>query len=193
MFVGSFVRSVASLQCVHSGVSRVQEGGLAWRRLRAVNNFYSYRLKQETFHLFYLTSNTHVTHSSRIRFYVFWSGISKNVKNIIQTRNTLDCDQSNYSSRIVFSHTPIEFGQTGISAIRSADPENPTVEPNMKWIGKTRRGYMAIWNFPNMGQMRRRSVDRSVLNIQGGPKNSKLSYFVHIFAKYWPIFTFFHQ
>ena len=29
--------------------------------------------------------------------------------------------------------------------------------------------------------------------IQGGPKNSKLSHFVHIFAKYWPIFTFFHQ
>jgi len=52
------------------------------------------------------------------------------------TRNTLDCeDQSNYFSRIVFSHIPIEFDQTGISAIRSADPENPTVEPNMKWIG----------------------------------------------------------
>jgi len=42
------------------------------------------------------------------------------------TRNTLDCQQSNYSSRI-----PIEFGQTGISAIRSADLENPTVEPNV--------------------------------------------------------------
>jgi len=49
-----------------------------------------------------------------------------------QKRNTLDCDQSNYSSRIVFSHISIEFDQTGISAIRSADPENPTVEPNMK-------------------------------------------------------------
>ena len=45
------------------------------------------------------------------------------------TRNTLDCDQSNYSSPIVFSHIPIEFGQTGISAIRSADPENPILEP----------------------------------------------------------------
>ena len=42
----------------------------------------------------------------------------------------IDCDQSNYSSRIVFSHIPIEFGQTGISAIRSAVLENPTVEPN---------------------------------------------------------------
>jgi len=29
--------------------------------------------------------------------------------------------------------------------------------------------------------------------LQGGPKNSKLSYFVHIFAKYWPIFTIFSQ
>jgi len=27
--------------------------------------------------------------------------------------------------------------------------------------------------------------------LQGGPKNTKLSYFVHIFAKYWPIFTIF--
>jgi len=32
------------------------------------------------------------------------------------TRNTLDCDQSNYSSRIVFSHIPIECGHTGNSA-----------------------------------------------------------------------------
>jgi len=48
----------------------------------------------------------------------------------IYTRNTLDCDQSNYSSRIVFSQIPIEFGQTGISAILSADPENPILEPN---------------------------------------------------------------
>jgi len=46
------------------------------------------------------------------------------------TRNTLDCDQYNYSSRIVFSHIPIEFGETGNSAIRSADLENPTLGPN---------------------------------------------------------------
>jgi len=48
-----------------------------------------------------------------------------------ERRNTLDCDQSNYSSRIVFSNIPIEFGHN----ILSADPENPTIEPNMKWIG----------------------------------------------------------
>jgi len=47
-------------------------------------------------------------------------------------RNTLDCDQSNYSSRIVFSHMRIEFRQTGNSAIRSADPDNPILEPNME-------------------------------------------------------------
>jgi len=48
------------------------------------------------------------------------------------TRNTLDCDQSNYSSRIVYSHIPIAFGQTGISAVRSADPENPNLLPRTK-------------------------------------------------------------
>jgi len=29
-----------------------------------------------------------------------------------------------------FSLIPIEFGETGNSAIRSADPENPVLEPN---------------------------------------------------------------
>ena len=75
-----------------------------------------------------------------------------------KTRNTLDCDQSSYSSRIVFSLSlmPIEFGQTGISAIRSADPENPTVEPNMKWIG---RPLAEIWPFEiSQFEVGRRSV-----------------------------------
>ena len=92
----------------------------------------------------------------------------------IDTRNVLDCDQCNYSSRIIFSCTfaleppspktppydqtgsrsddPFQrygrskffkmaasrhlgFGATGNSAIRSADLENPTLEPNVKWIG----------------------------------------------------------
>jgi len=70
------------------------------------------------------------------------------------TRNTLDCDQSNYSSHIVFSHIPTEFGQTGISAIRSADPENPTKHEVDR---TTPRGDMAIWNFPKC------EVGRSVL------------------------------
>jgi len=37
-----------------------------------------------------------------------WYGIAVA---IVITRNTSDCDQSNYTSRIVFSHMPIEFGQ----------------------------------------------------------------------------------
>jgi len=54
---------------------------------------------------------------------------------IIYTTNTLDCDQSNYSLCIVFWYIPIEFGQTGNSAIGSANSKNRTLEPNMKWIG----------------------------------------------------------
>ena len=54
------------------------------------------------------------------------------------------CDQSNYSSHIISSHIPIEFGQTGNCVIRSADPEHPTVEPNSKWIG---RPLAQMWPF----------------------------------------------
>jgi len=36
------------------------------------------------------------------------------------------------------------FSETRNSAIRSADLENPTVEPNMKWIG---RPLAEIWPF----------------------------------------------
>ena len=75
-----------------------------------------------------------------------------------QTRNTVDCYQSNYSSSIVYSHIPIEFGQTGISAIRSADPENPTVEPNMKWIGRPLAEIWPFEIFPNVRSVGRRSV-----------------------------------
>ena len=55
---------------------------------------------------------------------------ASNVVNI-RTRNTLDCDQSNYSSRIVFSHIPIAFVQTVISAIRAAilDLAKPEIAP----------------------------------------------------------------
>ena len=73
------------------------------------------------------------------------------------TRNTLDCDRSNYSSCIVFSHILAEFGPTRNSAIRSADPENPTVEPNMKWIGRL---LAEIWPF-EIFKIERLVVDRS--------------------------------
>jgi len=48
------------------------------------------------------------------------------------TRNTLDCDQSNHSSRIIFSHIPVEFGPTRNSVIRFSDPENNILETNTK-------------------------------------------------------------
>jgi len=63
---------------------------------------------------------------------VWWRDDSNRI-----TRNTLDCNQSNYSSCIVFSHIPIEFGQTGISAIRSADPEKPHPRPKTEWIKRS--------------------------------------------------------
>jgi len=44
----------------------------------------------------------------------------------LKTRNTLDCDQSNYSSLIVFSHIPIEFGQTGIVPFDPPTPKTPS-------------------------------------------------------------------
>ena len=37
---------------------------------------------------------------------------------------------------------------TGNSAIQSADPENPTLEPNMKWIGSP---IAEIWPFAYLG------------------------------------------
>jgi len=40
------------------------------------------------------------------------------------------------------------FVRTVNSAIRSADPENPTLEPNMKWIGSP---IAEIWPFTYLG------------------------------------------
>ena len=103
------------------------------------------------------------------------------------TRNILHCDQSNYSSCIVFLHTLIEFGhtrnsairmddpswryrhlnlprwrqlgfgETGNSTIRSADLENPTIEPNMKWIGRPLAEISPFEIFPNVRWVGRRS------------------------------------
>jgi len=77
---------------------------------------------------------------------VLWQ--SKNYRTHSLQENTLDCDQSNYSSHIVFSHTiPIEFGRTGISAIQSAEPENPILEPNASKSDDPPRRYRHL-NFP---------------------------------------------
>ena len=58
------------------------------------------------------------------------------------------------------------FGETRNSALRSADLENPTVEPNMKWIGQPLAEIwaMAVWNFQNWEVGRQSVVGRSVLN-----------------------------
>ena len=59
--------------------------------------------------------------SAKVFIYLLVYSEYKSSKKLMQqTRNTFDCDQSNYSSRIVVSHIPTEFGQTGNSAIRSA-------------------------------------------------------------------------
>jgi len=45
-----------------------------------------------------------------------------------------------------------------------------------------------------MFQMPYRTPKEYVVDVQGGLRKNKLSYFVHILSKYWPIFTFFfHQ
>ena len=54
------------------------------------------------------------------------------------------------------------FCRTGNSAIRSADLENPTVELNMKWIG---RPLAEIWPFEIFRNVRSMVGRRSVLNI----------------------------
>ena len=43
---------------------------------------------------------------------------------------------------------PLGFDVTGNSAIRSADPKNPTLEPNMKCIGSP---VAEIWPFAYIG------------------------------------------
>jgi len=42
----------------------------------------------------------------------------------------------------------LEFVRTVNSAVRSAVPENPTLEPNMKWI---RSPVAEIWPFTHVG------------------------------------------
>jgi len=66
------------------------------------------------------------------------------------------------SSRIVFSYIPTAFGPSGNSAIRSADHENPTLEPNIKWIGWT---VAEISPFDIFRQIERSVVGRSYIYL----------------------------
>jgi len=81
--------------------------------------------------------------------------VKSNLCASLSARNTLDCDQSDYSFRI-FCYISIVFGSTGNSAIRFADSENLTLELNMKCIGWR---VAEIWPF-EIFQMRGRSLVR---------------------------------
>jgi len=116
--------------------------------------------------------------------------------NLKCTRNTVDCDQSNYTSRIVFSHMILlKFGLTRNNAIRSADPVNPTLEPNMKWTvdRMTPCGDMAIWISSTWEVGRslvgRRSVGRQYTSVQCESKKSPPLKFSDIFPKQLGIFS----
>jgi len=78
--------------------------------------------------------------------YMFHSAWMQSIINNLN-KNTLDCNQFNYSL-CIFSYIPTEFGPTGNNAIRSADPKNATLEPNMQWI-KWSVADTAFRNFPN--------------------------------------------
>jgi len=43
-----------------------------------------------------------------------------------RTRNTLDCDQSNYSSRIIFSHIPLNLVKRELAPIDPPTPKTPS-------------------------------------------------------------------
>jgi len=55
------------------------------------------------------------------------------------------------------------FGETGNITIRSADPENPTVEPNMKWIARL---LAEIWPFEIFPNVRSSVAGRSSVGRQ---------------------------
>jgi len=63
------------------------------------------------------------------------------------------------------------FVPTGSRSIRSADLENPTLEPNMKWIGCP---VAEIWPFEILQNAR--SVGRSVVGPQYIPCSHTLLY-----------------
>jgi len=68
-----------------------------------------------------------------------------------QTRSGLDDRLRRYGHLRFFQDgggRHLGFVRTGNSAVRSAVPENPTLEPNMKWIGSP---VAEIWPFAYVG------------------------------------------
>ena len=61
------------------------------------------------------------------------------------------------------------FHVTGNSAIQSADPENPTLEPNMKCIGSP---VAEIWTFAYLG-----AYGTPILGGSGGRRGSAMALF----------------
>jgi len=59
------------------------------------------------------------------------------------------------------------FVRTVNSAIRSADPDNPTLEPNMKWIGSP---VAEIWPFAYLG-----GIWNPILGGRGGHRGSAMA------------------
>ena len=74
-----------------------------------------------------------------------------------QTRNALDCDQSNYSSHIVFSYVSILFGPARNSTIGSTD-HKPYRETKHEVYRMTHCADIAIQNFPNQRSDGRQSA-----------------------------------
>jgi len=81
-------------------------------------------------------------HSSRIRFYVFliiqkrdFTFFEETFKKRKPSYDARVTRESHHSKMAISRH--FEYYPTGNIAIRSADPENPCLEPNMEWIGCT--------------------------------------------------------
>jgi len=66
-----------------------------------------------------------------------------------------------------------EIGVTGNSAIRSADPENPTLEPNMKRIGSPVAEILSFEIFQNLGF---EATIRNSAILSADPENDTIRY-----------------
>jgi len=77
----------------------------------------------------------------------FWHMFDRDCS-LIYTRNTLDCDQSNYSSRIVFPTYLLNLVQVEIAPF-DRRPRKPHRRTKHEVDRMTPCGDMAIWFFPN--------------------------------------------
>ena len=66
------------------------------------------------------------------------------------TRDSAPYARQRHNSKMAVSRH-LGFYRTANSAIRSADPENPSLEPNMEWIGCTVCGIFAFKLYCDLG------------------------------------------